>query len=230
MNRKFLRRIAAFTLIFVIMASCNVLSADVLYQNGFQTPGEQLKRLSGSYQTGHNRVANLGGRGVLELRTGIASNNTQRQYGVVFGDENWSGYSVSVDMKGHQYLTHSMGVIFNYRDGQNYYSLTWTNGMVGNVWVQMNTPKLRLLRGGIYDTGVLLEEAAFPEGVDPLLWHSYRITTKNNTIYVYIDDIKEPIFKYEDSEFIDGGKAGLAVYSNRFVSSPGYFDNLVISK
>ena len=230
MKRKFLRRIAVFTLIFVVLTSFNVLSADVLYQNSFQTQGEQLKRLSGSYQSGHNRITNLGGRGILELRTGVSAKGVPKQYGVIFGDESWNGYTIDVDMKGHQFLTHTMGVVFNYSDAENYYALTWGYGMVGSVWTQMTTPKLRLLKGGIYDTGLLLEETTFPNGVDPLLWHSYRITAKDNTIAVYLDDIKEPIFKYKDSEFIEGGKVGLAVYSNHFASTPGYFDNLTVSK
>lgn len=230
MKNEFVKRITFFTLVFVILTSVNGFAAEILYQNDFRSHGDSLKRLSGSYQTGHHRISNLGGRNIMELRTGIAANNTRRQYGVLFGEENWQSYTMSIAMKGHQYLTHSMGVIFNYRGGQNYYSLTWTNGKVGNLHVQMGTPRLCLTRGGIYDMGVILEEAAFPEGVDPLLWHHYRIETKNNTIYVYLDDIKEPIFKYKDTDFIDGGKAGLAVYSNYFVSSPGYFGNLVIYK
>lgn len=241
MKKSLFKKMISAASAVAIALTCTTAFAEVLYQNDFSTRGEVFKKFPGSYQTGDYRTSMLYGSDVLELRTGMATNNTKRNFGILVGDESWTEYTVQADMKGHPFLSHSMGIIFNYQDGQNYYSLTWSETGVANVYVKHNgsmavtndslvRPKLVLQKGGIYDTGTLLEEIQFPAQLDPWLWHTYKISLKKDIIYVYIDDIEEPVIAYEDSTLIKGGKAGLGVYSHKFVSSPGYFDNFIVSK
>lgn len=241
MKKSLIKKMISAVSAVTIALTCTTAFAEVLYQNDFSTTAETFKKLPGSYQSGDFRNTVLYGRDVLELKTGISANNMQRQYGILVGDESWSEYTVQADMKGHPFLSHSLGIIFNYQDGQNYYSLTWSETGVANVYVKHNgsmavtndslvRPKLVLQKGGIYGTGTMLEEAQFPNQLDPWLWHTYKISVKKGVIYVYIDNIEEPVFAYEDPGLIKGGKAGLGVYSHKFASSPGYFDNFIISK
>ena len=194
------------------------------YHNNMDKNISGITTLPDSHYTGGFGRLNLYGNNVLRVEGGMNTAGNARYAGAMVGDADWKNYTVEFKARTDRLWTDTFFVMLGYKGSKDYYSLTWSQGSTPGYYTILDSSSFMLCENSIKGGSVTYD---VPKNLNVYGWNSYRITTDNGLIEVYINDFETPVMSYEISEEVMGSVA-FGVYGTSYLPIRTDFDDIKI--